>query len=39
MLFDIVGETLEEEAFDDISDNEIDLSSDDEFQDPMTDTM
>jgi hypothetical protein len=38
-LFDIVGETLEEETFDDFSDNEIDLSSDDEFQDPMTDTM
>jgi hypothetical protein len=38
-LFDIVGETLEAESNDNYSDDEIDFSSDEEFQDTMTDAM
>jgi hypothetical protein len=37
-LFDIVGETLEEEGYEGGPDTELDISSNEEFQDSMTDT-
>jgi hypothetical protein len=37
-LESIVGETLEEEAFNGYTDTELDISSNEEYQDTMTDT-